>query len=336
MLPCMDSLNLSGLTYRLTGLPCTSWLRVESLWQAKQSSLVGFGAAGFAAAGFVAAMVAVAASSSNATVILVLSPAQRNIAFMALIAFPHPPAGSFGQPHCSWRRAIAAMRLLTGSCDLSHKADVQKVTWGNGRKSQANPGWERRHNKNSRKGRALLNAEGAGPACTPQADGSNTIVSGVQILAQQVDNLQARLAVFTQEAQKVFTLDGGDLRVIEQLRSHLVRCAREGGTQSQDLPGPRDTKNHSSSGLGTNGKFCAAFTQNENTARSTALPKQGRATRKDRQSLQRIEVLQGLVRKVAEQPFRPLHALQATSVNGTFHSSGIAQWRMKNSDCSHR
>src|SRR5579863_5767423 len=40
----MESLKAPGSTYRLTGLPLTSWLSVESLWQVRQSSVVGFGA----------------------------------------------------------------------------------------------------------------------------------------------------------------------------------------------------------------------------------------------------------------------------------------------------
>lgn len=42
MLPWMESLNFAGSTYRLTGLPATSLVRVESPWQARQSSLAGF------------------------------------------------------------------------------------------------------------------------------------------------------------------------------------------------------------------------------------------------------------------------------------------------------
>src|SRR5436305_5174990 len=41
----MEFLKTSGFTERLTGLPFTSWVRVESPWQARQSSTEGFCAA---------------------------------------------------------------------------------------------------------------------------------------------------------------------------------------------------------------------------------------------------------------------------------------------------
>src|SRR6478672_183086 len=42
MPPCIEVLNFSGSTYRLTGLPLTSLARLASTWQVKQSSFVGF------------------------------------------------------------------------------------------------------------------------------------------------------------------------------------------------------------------------------------------------------------------------------------------------------
>jgi hypothetical protein len=66
----------------------------------------------------------------------------------------------------------------------------------------------------------------------------------VQVLAEQVHDLQACLAVLVQEAQQVFAPDCGYLSVIQQFRGNLMRTAGEGGTQSQDLSGPRNTKSH--------------------------------------------------------------------------------------------
>jgi hypothetical protein len=50
--------------------------------------------------------------------------------------------------------------------------------------------------------------------------------------------------VLVQEAQQVFAPDGGYSSIVQQFRGNFMRTAREGGTQSQDLSGPRDPKGH--------------------------------------------------------------------------------------------
>src|SRR5579864_9103937 len=43
----MEFLKASALTYKLTALPLTSFVRVESPWHARQSSLLGLGSTFF-------------------------------------------------------------------------------------------------------------------------------------------------------------------------------------------------------------------------------------------------------------------------------------------------
>src|SRR5579872_677869 len=116
MLPCMESLNLSGFTYKLTGLPLTSWLNVESLWQARQSSLLGFGT------GFAPAAAKLAVNPRKASVRIVLFPTHPNLRLMAFRCLSAlSPCRSSGQSHSWFFGAAATMSVLTGCRDVSQK-----------------------------------------------------------------------------------------------------------------------------------------------------------------------------------------------------------------------
>jgi len=182
----------------------------------------------------------------------------------------------------------------------------------------------------------LLNARGPGPAAPPQAEGAHPVVGDVQVLAEQIHDLQAGFAMLVQEAQQVFAPDCRYLSIVQQFRGNLMRTACEGGTQSQDLTGPRDTKDHTSARFRRNREFRPAVTQNKNAAGWLSFPKQRRSPRAGNHAFQRIEGLRSLRGKITEQAFRTFYRSRPALLDYALHASLIIHWREENSDCNHR
>ena len=59
----------------------------------------------------------------------------------------------------------------------------------------------------------------------------------MEILAEQIHDVQAGLAMFTQETQQIFAFHHRHLRIIEQFGADFVRSAREGRAQAEDFAG---------------------------------------------------------------------------------------------------
>jgi hypothetical protein len=59
----------------------------------------------------------------------------------------------------------------------------------------------------------------------------------VQILAEQVDHMQASLAVLAQEIQKLLALHHGHVGIVQEFSSHLVISSGQGGAEAEDFAG---------------------------------------------------------------------------------------------------
>jgi len=182
----------------------------------------------------------------------------------------------------------------------------------------------------------LLHARGPGPAAAPQPEGAHAVIGDVQVLAEQVHDLQTGFAMLVQEAQQVFAPDGRYLSIVQKFRGNLMRTACEGGTQSQDLPGPRDTEGHASARFRRNRESRPAITQNKDAARGLSFPKQHCSPGAGSHGFQRIEGLRSLRGKITEQSFRAFHRGYPAPLDYTLHTSLIIHWRGENSDCNHR
>jgi hypothetical protein len=70
-----------------------------------------------------------------------------------------------------------------------------------------------------------------------KAHGAHSGVGHVQVIAEQIDNVEADFAVLVQEVHEVLAVDLGDLYRIEGLGGDLVAATGEGGAQAENLPG---------------------------------------------------------------------------------------------------
>jgi hypothetical protein len=152
-----------------------------------------------------------------------------------------------------------------------------------------------------------------------KANRSDTVVCNMQVLAQQVNHVQARLAVLTKKIHQILALYDCHSRIVEHLCSDFIRTVGETGAQAQHFAGHCDSKRQSFACVRRNGQPGAAFAQQEYSSRRIILAEQYCASRMARHRLDQVERLQRAGRKIAEKAIHPLGAIDTSGFNSALH-----------------
>jgi len=105
---------------------------------------------------------------------------------------------------------------------------------------------------------ALLHSHrggGRANAGVSPAHGADSLVGGVQILAEEMDYLHAGLSMLAKEVEQVLAPDESDLDRVEGFGSEFVIQTRQAGAQAEDLARTRDAKQQTLSAIGGDGEL---------------------------------------------------------------------------------
>lgn len=169
----------------------------------------------------------------------------------------------------------------------------------------------------------------------PQANGPDTIISHVQVLAEQGNDVQTRLAMLAEKEKEIFAFHQNDLCVIEELGRDFVSAAGQRSAQSQDFSRQGNSQDQPLAGFGADRELRAALAQYKNATCRLPFAKQNGISRTRQSFLHRIQSPKHTCGQIAEEPVWAQNAIEATLLYRALHVTLISCGGGIHSDCSH-
>ena len=174
-----------------------------------------------------------------------------------------------------------------------------------------------------------------GTVASTESKGTNTIIGGMQVVAQQVDNVETGLAMILQELNQVLTSNDRQADIVQRLRSNLVRASRQTRAEAEYIPWVRHSEGQTSIRFRTHREPDSALAEHEYVARGMAFLKKGSSATRLRYGFDGIKSLQRIGGQIAEETIRPQRTIQAACWNCALHRPVIQPGAGHDSDYSH-
>lgn len=124
--------------------------------------------------------------------------------------------------------------------------------------------------------------------------GAHTVISDVQVLAEQLYDLHTRFAILAEKLEEIFPAHESDFGVVQGLRCDFIRTTGERRTQPEHFARTCNAQRQAFAALGTHCQSCASFTQDVGSACRMSFPQQAGSARIHMQRFDGIECLQRL------------------------------------------
>ena len=146
-----------------------------------------------------------------------------------------------------------------------------------------------------------------------KAERANVIIGGMDDFTQQLRHSQGRLAVLAQELEEGLARDKIRLNLLQALGRYGVGLAGDGSRQPHYLPALGESENYLLPFGRGGGKLRPAARDHEQATRSLALNKENSTLWIGGRNADRRQRFQGVLRKIAEQPFLGVMVGERTS-----------------------
>lgn len=143
-----------------------------------------------------------------------------------------------------------------------------------------------------------------------EADCADARIGKVEVFAQGIDDLHTDIAMPAQKVEKLVASNFGDLHGVHHFCGDFVTSTGERGTQTQHLTGWNDTDSQAAPIVRADGKASASIAKHEDSTGGLAFAKEHTPSRKGLERSDFLELLERIIRKIAEHPIRASCAIQ--------------------------
>ena len=158
-------------------------------------------------------------------------------------------------------------------------------------------------------------------ARSPEPNGPHLLIGNVQVLAQQIDDMEASLPVFAKKIQEILALHHGHLGIVEEFGRNLMVGSGKGSTQTEHFTGRSNVQGKALAGFRADGEFSASFAEDEDASRRLSFAEQHGVPRASDFGFHVIKRGQHVGRQIAKDPVRAQGTFEAILLYRALHSS---------------